>query len=261
MRKLSLNKPLVVFDIESTGPNPRVDRIIEIACVKLLPPNGETRETHTFRVNPGIPIPPDSIAFHCITSAMVAESPPFKDIAPQLIKLLEGCDIAGFGAIKMDIPMLVEEFLRVGIKFDISNRRIIDAQRIYHKNESRDLSAAVKFFCGDDFLDCHRTEHSALAALSVLEGQLQHYPDLPKNMDELAKYCDIRDPRWADREGKLAWENGELVINFGKKKGEMIRTLVQTDPGFLKWMLRGDFASDTKSYITACMAGQIVSPQ
>jgi DNA polymerase-3 subunit epsilon len=259
MYKWNLERPLVVFDIESTGTNPRADRIIELSLIKLLPPKGE-REIHTFLMNPGIPIPAEAIAIHGISNEKVANAPLFKDLAPKILQLLEGCDLAGYNVIRFDIPMLIEEFLRSGNTFDIASRRIIDAQRIYHKREPRDLKAALAFYCNELFLDGHQAEADALATVRVLEGQLERYNDLPKSMDELAKYCDLRDPSWVDRDGKLRWVDGEIAINFGKKKGEKLSYLAKTDTSFLKWILRGDFASDTKAIVTKILEGKKIDP-
>ncbi len=254
-----LDRPLAVFDIESTGINPRTDRIIELSIVKLLPPKG-VRELRTFVVNPGIPIPPESSAIHGITEADVAGKPLFKDLAAEIYRFLEGCDLAGYNIIRFDIPMLIEEFLRASINFSMEGRRLVDAQRIYHKREPRDLKAALQHYCGELYLEGHRAESDALATVRVLEGQFNRYPDLPRTMNELDKYCDLRDPSWVDRDGKLRWVNGEIAINFGKKKGERVSDLARVDPNFLKWILKSDFASDTKAIITKILEGKKINP-
>ncbi|MEI6165970.1 MAG: 3'-5' exonuclease [bacterium] len=254
-----LDRPLAVFDIESTGINPRSDRIIELSIVKLLPPKG-LQELRTFIVNPGIPIPPESSAIHGITEADVAGKPLFRDLAPEIYRFLEGCDLAGYNIIRFDIPMLIEEFLRASINFSMEGRRMVDAQRIYHKREPRDLKAALQHYCGELFLEGHRAEADALATVRVLEGQFNRYPDLPRTMNELDKYCDLRDPSWVDRDGKLRWVNGEIAINFGKKKGEKLSDLSKRDPNFLRWILKSDFASDTKAIVEKILNGEKVSP-
>jgi len=259
MYKWQLDRPLAVFDIESTGTNPRADRIIELSVVKLMPPKGE-HQLHTFLFNPGIPIPAESIAIHGITEADVAGKPLFKDVAADIYRLFEGCDFGGYNIIRFDLPMLIEEFLRASINFSMIGRRVVDAQRIYHKREPRDLKAALAFYCNELFLEGHRAEADALATVRVLEGQLARYTDLPRSLDELDKYCDIRDPSWVDRDGKLRWVNGEIAINFGKKKGERVTELARMDPGFLKWILKSDFASDTKAIIVKIMDGKKIDP-
>lgn len=259
MFKWQLDRPLAVFDIEATGINPRTDRIIELSIVKLMPPGGE-RQLHTFLLHPGMPIPPESTAIHGIKDEDVAGKPTFKTIAPDLFRLLEGCDLGGYNIIRFDIPMLIEEFLRASLNFSLEGRRIIDSQRIYHKREPRDLSAALKFYCGELFLEGHRAEADALATVRVLEGQFSKYSDLPRDFGELDKYCNLRDPSWVDRDGKLRWQNGEIAINFGKNKGRLVSDLARVDPGFLKWILKSDFASDTKDIIAKILDGKKVNP-
>lgn len=259
MHKWHLDRPLAVFDIEATGTNPRADRIIELSVIKLVPPKGD-HEIKSFLINPGIPIPAEASAIHGISNEDVASAPLFKDVAADIYRLLDGCDLAGYNVIRFDLPMLIEEFQRASINFETATRRVIDAQRIFHKREPRDLKAALAFYCNELFLDGHRAEADALATLRVLEGQLERYTDLPANMDELARYCDLRDPSWADRDGKLRWLDGEIAINFGRKKGEKLSVLARTDPGFLKWMLKGDFATDTKAIITKILEGKRIDP-
>ena len=259
MYKWQLDRPLAVFDIESTGTNPRTDRVIELSVVKLMPPKGE-RQVHSFLLNPGIPIPPESSAIHGINDSDVAGKPLFRTAAPDLYRILEGCDLGGYNIIRFDIPMLIEEFLRASINFNIAGRRIIDAQRIFHKREPRDLKAALDFYCGELFIDGHRAEADALATVRVLEGQFMKYSDLPRNLDELDKYCNLRDPSWADRDGKLRWQNREIAINFGKNKGKLVNDLARADPGFLKWILKSDFASDTKDMISKILEGKKIDP-
>ena len=254
MFKWQLEKPLIIFDIEATGVNPRTDRIIELSAMKLHP--DQSRETHTVRVNPGVPIPPESANIHGITDADVAACQSFRDLAPRLFQLFDGCDLGGYNCIRFDVPILIEEFLRASINFSLDGRRIIDAQRIYHKREPRDLTAALAFYCNTQLLNAHGAEADTLATLQVFEGQFQRYPDLPRDIGTLHKYCDLRDPSWADRDGKLRWVDGAITINFGKKKGESLIRLASTDRGFLRWMLKGDFASDTKQLVTKALKEQ-----
>ena len=258
MFKWQLDRPLAVLDIEATGINPRSDRMVELAIVKLTP--HAPREVHTFRVNPEGPIPPETTAIHGISDKDVADAPTFKTLAPMLYKLLDGCDLGGYNLIRFDIPMLIEEFLRASLNFSLDNRRIIDAQRIFHKREPRDLKAALAFYCDELFLDGHSAETDALATLRVLEGQFERYADLPRNIDELDRYCALREPGWADRDGKLKWVNGEIIVNFGRKKGELLASLAKTDPNFLKWILKGDFSSDTKAIVSKILEGKRVDP-
>lgn len=258
MHKWQLDRPLAVFDIESTGTNPRADRIIELAIIKIMPKGN--KEVHTFRCNPGIPIPREATAIHGITDADVANEPLFKAIAPEIYRLLENCDLGGYNIIRFDVPMLIEEFLRSSITFNLEGRRLIDAQRIFHKREPRDLKAALAFYCDELFLEGHHAEADAQATVRVLEGQFERYSDLPHNLDDLDKYCELRDPSWVDRDGKLRWTGGEITINFGKKKGEKVADLARRDPGYLKWILKGDFSSDTKAIVTKILEGKRIDP-
>jgi DNA polymerase-3 subunit epsilon len=247
MLALNLTKPIAVFDIEATGINPRTDRIVELAVVKVQPDG--TRSTRTSRVNPGIPIPAGATKIHGISDEDVAECPTFSDIAAETDDLLQNCDLCGYNITRFDIPMLTEEFIRAGVKFSMEGRRILDVQRIYHRREPRDLAAALSFYCGEMHLDAHGAEPDALATLRVLEGQLQKYPDLPRDLDALDDYCNPRDPDWVDRIGRLKWVDRNIVLNFGKKKGQLLRTIIQDDPGFINWMLKSDFPRDTQDII------------
>ncbi len=256
--KLNLDRPLAVFDIESTGTNRRTDRIIDLAVVKLLP-NGK-RETHHFRVNPEMPIPPDSTKIHGITDEDVKGKPTFKQEAAKIAAVLEGCDLGGYNILGFDIPVLTEEFARAGMEFDLDDRRVLDAQRIYHKREPRDLTAALAYYCNEMHLGAHDALGDVEAVLRVLDGQLARYSDLPRDLDGLDAYCNPKDPSWVDRAGKLKWAGGEAVLNFGKKQGQKLRDIAKTDPGFLEWMLKGDFPRDTKAIIRDALKGKFPAP-
>ena len=255
---LKLDRPLAVFDIEATGATPRADRIVELAIVRIMP-NG-ARDSHLWRVNPGMPIPPEATAIHGITDADVAASPTFRTLAPAVLEAFANCDLAGYNVGRFDIPMLVEEFARVGLTFDLEGRRIVDPQRIFHRREPRDLSAALAFYCGELHLDAHGAEADVLATIRVLEGELERYADLPHDLDELDAYCNPRDPTWVDRQGRLKWASGEVVLNFGQKKGKSLRSLVKEDPGFMKWMLRSDFPRDVQEIVAKAMEGDWPKP-
>lgn len=255
---LKLDRPLVVFDIESTGINPRTDRIIELAAIRVHPDG--TRVPRDWLLNPGVPIPIESTAVHGITDSAVANCPKFGDVKAEIDAFLRGCDLAGFNHTRFDIPLLVEEFLRVGMAFDIDSRRIIDAQRIFHKREPRDLTAAVRFYCGEVFANAHGAVADTEATLRVLEGQFLKYPDLPRDPDELDKQLNERDPFRVDRAGRLRWIDGEVAINFGKKQGQKVRDLVIADPGFLRWILRSDFPRDTQEIIQNALEGKWPQP-
>ncbi len=260
MFPIKLERPLAVLDIESTGINPRMDRIIDLAIVKLFPDG--RREQHVFRVNPEIPIPAETTAIHHITNADVAHAPTFRQTAPAILEILADCDLGGFGIVRFDIPMLAEEFARAGFQFNPDDRRIVDAQRIYHKKEPRDLSAALTFYCGTMHLGAHGAEADALATVEVLEAQLQKYADLPRSLEELDRFSNPpRDPTWADRSGKLKWQNGELLINFGVQNiGRNLKDLVRDNPKFLRWILKSDFPVDTKRIVADALEGHFLAP-
>ena len=258
MSFISLDRPLAVFDIESTGLNLRTDRIIELAVVRV-PVKGEP-VTKTWLINPDMSIPLETIAIHGLSDDLVKDCPKFADVADEIFNFFKGCDLGGFGMSRFDIPMLEEEFLRVGKFFDSAGRRQFDAQRIFHKREPRDLTAALSFYCNEKLVDAHGAEADALATLKVLRGEFVKYPDLPTNPDELDHLLNERDPFNLDRDGKLRWVDGEITINFGKKKGTKIRDLVIEDPNYLKWIVRGDFARDTKDVIQNAIEGKWPQP-
>ena len=255
---LKLDRPLVIFDIESTGVSPRADRIIELAVIRIEPDGGE-RIGH-WLVNPTIPIPVESTAVHGITDDIVKDCPTFAQIAGEVDAWLKGCDLGGYNVIRFDIPMLAEEFHRAGLDLDVDSRRVLDAQRIYHQKEPRDLSAALRFFCGREHRDAHGAEADTRATLDVIKGQFRKYPDLPRDLETLDRQFNATDPFNADRGGRLRWVDGELTINFGKKKGARVKDLAASDPGYLKWMLRGDFPMDTRKIVQDALDGSFPPP-
>lgn len=252
------DKPLAFFDIEATGINFRTDRIVELAIVKVMPDGN--RETHTFRFNPERPIPAEATAVHGITDADVKDCPTFSQTAPRIAAILEGCDLGGYNVIHYDIPLLQSEFERVAVPFLVDGRRIVDAQKIFHKREPRDLSAALQFYCNDTHTGAHGALSDVEATIRVLEGQFQRYADLPPDIDTLSEYCDQRDPSWADRKGRFKWVNGELIINFGKKQGKLLRDIARFEPSFLRWMLSSSFPPDTTAIARNALDGKFPDP-
>jgi DNA polymerase-3 subunit epsilon len=250
---LQLERPLAFFDIESTGISPRADRIIELAVVRIHPDGN--RDSRRWLVNPGIAIPPETTRIHGFTDADVKDCPPFPAVADSAYRYLEGCDLGGYNLLRFDVPMLVEEFARAGLFFDIEDRNIVDVQRIFHQKEPRDLTAALAFYCGEMHLDAHGAEADVLATIRVLEGQYRQYNDLPQDMNALDTFCNPRDPDWADRSGRLKWENGSLTVNFGKNKGRTLKSMLDEEPGFVRWMLRSDFPRDTKAILEDVLQG------
>ena len=244
---LKLARPLVVFDIESTGTSPRRDRIIELAAVKISPDGTETEKC--WLLNPGVKIPPETTAIHGISDEIVKDCPTFKERAAEIFAFFDGCDLSGFNADRFDIPCLEEEFARAGMNFAPTSRKHVDVQRIYHRMEPRDLSAAVRFYLGRDHAGAHGAAADARATLDVLKAQMEKYPSLPQTVDEMDEYLVPHDPLNADRYGMLRWKDGELTVNFGKKKGESLRKLLLNEPNYLRWIIKGDFDTEVKTIV------------
>ena len=244
---MNLDRPLVVFDLETTGLFPKKDRIIELGAIKVLPDGAE--EERCWLLNPGMPIPQESTAVHGIADADVKDCPTFAERADEIFEFFEGCDLSGFNSDRYDIPCLEEEFARVGKNFAVSQRRCIDVQRIYHKMEPRDLTAAVRFYLGRDHAGAHGAEADTRATLEVLKAQLVKYPGLPKGSAEMSEFLAPRDPNSIGRCKELLWRDGELYVNFGKKKGEKLRDILFREEKYLKWILKGDFDTEVKSVV------------
>ena len=256
--RLRLDRPLVVFDLEATGLNKRADRIVAIALVRYEP-SGRIEQAD-YLINPGIPIPEETTAIHGITDADVAAAPSFAEMAESLAAHFEGADLAGYNILGYDIPLLTEEFARANRPFSVDGRRILDAQRIFFRNEPRDLSAALRYYCGDSHDNSHDALGDVLATIRVLDGQFRKYPELPDAMEALNEYCDPRDPAWVDRAGRLKWARGEVVFNFGKFQGQSLRATVSDDPNFITWLLRSDFPDDTKQIVRDAVNGKYPAP-
>lgn len=252
MKNLKLDRPLAVFDLETTGTSPSSDVIVEI-CVAILSPDG-SRKVVTRRVNPGRPIPPEATKVHGISDADVADAPSFRDIAPELLRLLEGCDLAGFNVISYDLPLLQAELDRCNLSLDTSQCRVVDVQRIYHRKERRTLSAAVQFYTGKEHTGAHGAEADVLATAEVLDAQVARYSDLPSDVEGLAQVS--RPADWADSQGKLGWAEGEVVMRFGKHRDQLLRDVVRKDASYLRWILESDFPGDTKKLIQDALDGR-----
>jgi DNA polymerase-3 subunit epsilon len=243
-KNLVLTRPLVILDLETTGKRVQLDRIVEISTLKLL--RGGSRDIRTRRVNPGMPISPEATAVHGITDADVANEPPFRKIARGLAEHLDGCDLCGYNVWDFDLKILLAEFRRVDVPFSSEGRHIIDPKRIFHRKEPRDLTAALKFFCGMEHEGAHRAEADVLAALLVLEGQLERYGDLPRSVPELHHWLDY--PDIVDPDGKFVRrEDGAIVFTFGPHNGEAVDDVARSNPGFLGWMLTKDFSPEAKA--------------
>lgn len=257
--KLNLRNPVCFFDLETTGMNMSTDRIIEIAVVKLMP-NGETI-TKTNLVNPGITILPESTAIHGISNEDVQGKPTFKEVAKEYAKFMEGADLSGFNVLKFDVPMLVEEFIRAGVEFDYSRKKIIDSQRIFHLMEKRTLSAAYKFYANKTLENSHSAEADTLASLEVLVAQVERYDgqdvtdSLGKKIGEIRNDMDVLGKLTTSDLVDLACRmalngKGEEIFNFGKHKGKVVTAVLKEEPAYYDWMMNGDFPMDTKRKLT-----------
>ncbi|GHT35920.1 DNA polymerase III subunit epsilon [Bacteroidia bacterium] len=245
--QLNLRNPLIFFDLETTGINIVKDRIVQIAYVKVHP-NGK-EESKERLINPGMPIPPESTAIHHITDEMVKDCPTFREIAKSLAAQIEGCDLAGFNSNRFDIPMLAEEFLRADVDIDLNRRKFVDVQTIFHKKEQRTLVAAYKFYCDKDLVDAHSAQADTMATYEVLKAQLDRYPDLTNDINELSKYSSFTIN--VDFAGRMVYnEKNEEVINFGKYKGQLVTEVLKNDPSYYNWIMNGDFTLNTKKMLT-----------
>ncbi len=259
MFPIKLDRSLVVFDVEATGISPRADRIIELAALRIDPDGSRSEKCWLF--NPGMPIPVESIAVHGITDADVAHSPSFVDSALEVFLFFGAdSDLCGFNAGRFDIPILAEEFTRAGIAFQPEGRRLLDAQRIFHTREPRDLSAALRFYCGREHTDAHGALADVKATLDVVLGEFERYPDLPRDMAAIDTLFNPVDPFNVDRAGRFRWLDGEVVVNFGKKKGEKLIDLAKIEPGFLKWIVKNDFPPDTRQLCENALKGIFPPP-
>jgi DNA polymerase-3 subunit epsilon len=245
--ELKLKRPIVFLDLETTGINVSTDRIVEISLLKIRP-NGK-KQWMTTRVNPEMPIPPKVTALHGITDSDVANAPTFREIAKNLAAFLEGCDLAGYNAIKFDIPVLAEEFLRTNNDFNFRKRRYVDVQVIFYKKEQRTLAAAYQFYCKKDLINAHSAEADTAATYEVLKSQLDTYSDLENDIEKLADYSSFNNN--ADFAGRIILdENGVEIFNFGKHKGKPVEVVFKEEPSYYAWMMNGDFPLYTKKVLT-----------
>lgn len=241
--ELKLSRPIIFFDLETTGTNITHDRIVEISLIKVMPDGTEIERTR--RINPEMPIPAEATAVHHITDEDVAQEPTFRQVAKSLAEMFAGCDIAGFNSNRFDIPVLLEEFNRVNVPIDIHNARFVDVQTIFHKREPRNLIAAYKFYCGGDLEEAHSANADTRATLEVLKAQLDHYPDLPNDIVALSEYSSHN--RNVDFAGRLIYDdNNTEIINFGKHKGRPAEDVLRKEPGYYSWIMQGDFPQNTK---------------
>lgn len=254
--KLNLKRPLAFFDLETTGVNIASDRIVEISILKAMPDG--TEQIKTLRINPGIPIPLESSLVHGIYDEDIKNEPPFKQVAEELARFMDDSDLAGYNSNKFDIPMLMEEFIRAGVNFDLENRRFVDVQNIFHQMEQRTLRAAYQFYCGKAIENAHSAEADIKATYEVLLGQLAKYENVEwedkkgnksipvkNDVDALHAFTNLSRP--VDFAGRMVYnEHGVELINFGKHKGKCVEEVFQMEPSYYSWMQKGDFPLYTK---------------
>ncbi len=244
--KLNLTRPIAFIDLETTGVNVSTDRIVEIAIVKIL--TDGTKQVKRKLINPQIPIPAGSSDVHGITDEMVKDAPSFKQVANEVKQFIENCDLGGYNSNRFDIPMLIEEFLRAGVPFSADGRKLVDVQKVFHMMEQRTLGAAYKFYCNKVLEDAHSAEADATATWEVLEAQIERYPQIGNTVESIVKFTGEDDI--VDFARRFVKENGVEVFNFGKHKGKPVVQVLKEEPQYYDWMMKGDFAMNTKQKLT-----------
>lgn len=253
--QLQLNKPICFIDLETTGINVSLDRIVEIAIIKIAPDG--SKQVKRKLINPEMPIPAGASEVHGISDDMVKDAPTFKSVANEIKQFIEGADMAGYNSNRFDIPMLNEEFLRAGIAIDMESRKLLDVQKVFHMMEQRTLSAAYKFYCDKTLEDAHTAEADAMATFEVLEAQVQKYPQLGKTVDAIVKFTG--EDQIIDFARRFIFENGVEVFNFGKHKGKPVSQVLKEEPQYYDWMMKGDFALHTKQKLTEILNKTILN--
>ncbi len=244
---LELKRPIAFIDLETTGVSLSSDRIVEIAIIKLLPDN--TRQVKRKLINPEMPIPQASSDIHGITDAMVKDAPTFKQAANEIKVFIDGCDLGGYNSNRFDIPILMEEFLRVGLDVDLSKRKMVDVQHIFYTMEPRTLSAAYKFFCNKELVDAHSAEADVSATIDVFMAQLDRYTQLGNSVESVLGV--IGEEKIVDYARRFSFDDkGVEVFNFGKHKGRAVTDVLKAEPQYYDWMMRGDFPLHTKQKLT-----------
>jgi len=247
MENLKLERPIIFIDVETTGLNTSYDRIIELTVLKIYPEG--TEEQKSVRFNPEVPIPPAATKVHGITDENVAHDPPFRKYAKNLMAYLDGCDLAGFGLIRFDIPILSAEFKRVGLELDMEGCRVLDPLFIYHRFEPRDLAAAYRTYCGKELEEAHTSAADVRASIEILDAQLGIHPELPKEMNDLHDFCHPKEPDWIDDDGRLILTDQGPALGFGKYRGLLLSEVVGLDPDYLDWIVDSDFSRQVKDVV------------
>jgi DNA polymerase-3 subunit epsilon len=252
---IQLDKPIVFIDLETTGIETLIDRIVEFSALKINP--NTTEESITMRINPQIPISPEAIAIHGITDNDVVDKPTFKEQALIIKNFLDNCDLGGFNIKRFDLEILEAEFKRADVKFSKENRSILDVQIIYHKFDPRDLPAAYKKYCNKEIEKHHSAEHDVRATVDIFKSQLETHKELPHNINELHDFCNERkSASWIDSKGKFIWIGNDAVLNFSQHKGKLLSDIAKNEPSFLNWILTKDFLSDTKEIVSDALNGK-----
>ena len=252
--ELNLTKPICFFDLETTGTNVAKDRIVEISILKVFP-NGN-KESHTWRVNPEMPIPPSTTAIHGITNEMVENEPTFKELAHKGQDLMKDSDLGGYNSNRFDIPLLAEELLRAEVDFDLKKAKAVDVQTIFHKKEKRTLEAAFKFYCDKDLTDAHSAEADTNATYEVLKAQLDRYEDVENDINFLSTFSAHKN--YADFAGFIGYnKQGEEVFSFGKHRGKKVTDIIEKEPGYFGWLINADFPLYTKKVLTRIKLSQL----
>ncbi len=244
--KLNLSKPLCFFDLETTGINVAKDRIVEISILKVFP-NGN-KESKTWKVNPTIPIPPETSAIHGIYDEDVKNEPTFKELAPKIYEIIKDADLAGFNSNRFDVPLLAEELLRAEVDFDLEKHKLIDAQVIFHKLEPRNLTAAYKFYCNETLDNAHSAAADTNATYEILKAQIEKYDEVKNDIKFLSNFSNHK--KTADLAGFIVYNGNDEVFTFGKYKGQKVEEVLQKDQGYYSWIQNADFPLYTKKVLT-----------
>ena len=246
--ELELRRPLLFFDLETTGIDPVTSRVLQIAFLQVLE-DGSSREWDSL-VNPTVPIPPETTAIHGVTDAMVVDAPTFQELAPVLAPIFQDSDLAGYNSTRFDVPMILEEFARAHIYLDFSQHALLDAHLIFTQKEPRTLTAAYRYYCQGELVDAHSAMADTRASAQVLMAQLKHYTDLPSQVESLSLYCN-NGQKILDFSNRLGYnEKGEIVFNFGKYKGQQVREVFRQNDSYYGWMMQADFSVQVKEVIS-----------
>lgn len=244
--KLNLTRPIAFIDLETTGVNVSNDRIVEIAIIKIMPDG--TKQVKRKLINPLIPIPAGASDVHGITDDMVKDAPSFKQVANEVKQFMDSCDMGGYNSNRFDVPMLMEEFLRAGVSFSVDGRKLVDVQKVFHMMEQRTLGAAYKFYCNKTLDGAHSAEVDATATWEVLEAQIERYPQIGDTVESIVKFTG--EDEIVDFARRFVKDNGVEVFNFGKHKGKPVTQVLKEEPQYYDWMMKGDFAMNTKQKLT-----------